>query len=524
MSGYVDGTFRPDDQITLEEACTALLKMLGYDSSTLAGSYPSAQLSKASSVGLRDDVDAVQGEALTRQDCVMLFYNLLVSDDSSGTVYGTTLGYTVTNGEVDYSTLVTADTKGPYVASADKSLSLPFSTSGATIYRNGALSSLSAVQEYDVYYYNENLRTVWVYSDKVSGTLTALSPSSAAPTSITVAGTEYELGTSTAIYKCSSQGEFSTGDVVTLLLGMNGEVVDLLSAGSAGSSTSSTVYYGTVISSQKGASSSSTSSSSSSSVQTETQVACSDGTVRTFYTDTGTYSVGRLVSVTSDSSGTTIRSMPSKSLSGAVSSDGSSFAGYDFSSDVEILDTDGEGGYARIYPSRLAGETLEVGDVAYYTLNSAGEIDHLILNESTGYTLTYVYVSSAETNSDGTSVSGSYAYYQDGQQYTLSGNVIYPARIGGAALFYQDEELQSIRQLSSVTLTQLGTLTAMADNQTYTLSENVQVLLRGTGSTGYYSTTLSEINASDYTLTGWYDDFGYSAGGRIRIIVAVPNS
>ena len=55
------------------------------DSSTLAGSYPSAQLSKASSVGLRDDVDAVQGEALTRQDCVMLFYNLLVSDNSSGT-------------------------------------------------------------------------------------------------------------------------------------------------------------------------------------------------------------------------------------------------------------------------------------------------------------------------------------------------------------------------------------------------------------------------------------------------------
>ena len=265
MSGYVDGTFRPDNQITLEEACTALLKMLGYDSSTLAGSYPSAQLSKASSVGLRDDVDAVQGEALTRQDCVMLFYNLLVSDDSSGTVYGTTLGYTVTNGEVDYSTLVTADTKGPYVASANKSLSLPFSTSGATIYRNGALSSLSAVQEYDVYYYNENLRTVWVYSDKVSGTLTALSPSSAAPTSITVAGTEYELGTSTAIYKCSSQGEFSTGDVVTLLLGMNGEVVDVISLSSSNTGAS-TVYYGTVLSSQKGSSSSSTSSSDTSSI------------------------------------------------------------------------------------------------------------------------------------------------------------------------------------------------------------------------------------------------------------------
>lgn len=529
MSGYVDGTFRPDDQITLEEACTALLKMLGYDSSTLAGSYPSAQLSKASSVGLRDDVDAVQGEALTRQDCVMLFYNLLVSDDSSGTVYGTTLGYTVTNGEVDYSTLVTADTKGPYVASADKSLSLPFSSTGATIYRNGALSSLSEVQEYDVYYYNENLRTVWVYSDKVSGTLTALSPSSAAPTSITVAGTEYELGTSTAIYKCSSQGEFSTGDVVTLLLGMNGEVVDLLSAGSVGSSTFSTVYYGTVLSSQKGASSSSTSSSSSSSVQTETQVACSDGTVRTFYTSTGTYSVGRLVTVTVNSSGTTIKSMQSKSLSGKVSSDGTSFADYDFASDVEILDTDDEGGYARIYPSRLAGYTLKSSDVVYYTLNSQGEIDCLILSNVTGDTAEYVYLSGVEDNS--TSGSGSiqnisvtYTYIQDGETQTLNSDRKYSIKTGGAALGYdEDGQVDSMKQLDSVTLDSLSGLTAVGDGRKYTISEQVQVLLRDDDSRrSYYLTDLSEINAQDYDLTGWYDDLDHSAGGHIRIIVATP--
>lgn len=532
MSGYVDGTFRPDNQITLEEACTALLKMLGYglssssssdsgsSSTTLAGSYPSAQLSKASSVGLRDDVSAAQGEALTRQDCVMLFYNLLVSENSEGTVYGTSLGYTITNGEVDYATLVTADTKGPYVASANKSLTLPFSTSGATIYRNGALSSLSAVQEYDVYYYNENLRTVWVYSDKVSGTLTALSPSSAAPTSITVAGTEYELGTSTAIYKCSSQGEFSTGDVVTLLLGMNGEVVDVVSIESAQS-----IYYGVVLSSKKGSSSSSTSSSDTSSIQTTTQVVCSDGTVRTFYTSGGPYSVGRLVSVTLDSSGTTIKSMQSKSLSGKVSSDGTSFADYDFASDVEILDTDGEGGYARIYPSRLAGETLQSDDVIYYTLNSSDEIDCLILSEATGDTYTYVYVTSAETSSSGTSVSGSYEYYQNGEQYTVNGSVIYTAKTGGAALIYEDEELKNIRQLEDITITDLDalSLTATSGNRSYDIAEDVQVLLRDTnGSRGYYLTTLSEIDSSNYTLKGWYDDLGCSAGGRIRIIVATP--
>ena len=113
MTGYVDGTFRPDQAITLEEGCAALLKVLGYDTGTLKGAYPAAQLAKAGSVGLRDDVSAQQGAKLTGQDCISLFYNLLTAETSAGTVYGTTLGYSITNGQVDYATLVTAETKGP---------------------------------------------------------------------------------------------------------------------------------------------------------------------------------------------------------------------------------------------------------------------------------------------------------------------------------------------------------------------------------------------------------------------------
>ncbi|MFQ8758550.1 MAG: hypothetical protein ACLSAF_02815 [Intestinimonas sp.] len=64
----------------------------------------------------------------------------------------------------------------------------------------------------------------------------------------------------------------------------------------------------------------------------------------------------------------------------------------------------------------------------------------------------------------------------------------------------------------------------MAGNQKYLLDENVQVLLKDAGSSsGYYATTLSEINADDYSLVGWYDDMGCPAGGRIRIIVATAN-
>ena len=516
MTGYTDGTFRPGRTITLEEACTALLRLLGYDASSLAGSFPTAQLSKAGSVGLLDDVTAKQGQTLTRQDCVTLFYNLLLADTKDGPVYGTTLGYTIKNNEVDYATVVSADTKGPYVASVSRTLELPFSAASATVYRDGNLSSQSQVQQYDVYYYNSGLRTVWVYSDRATGTLTDLSPSKTAPTSATVAGVTYSIGSSTASYKLSSQGQFSQGDVVTVLLGMDGDIVDVVSA-----QNSETTYYGVVIASTKAASSSSTSSSSTTSAQAQTQVACSDGTVRTFYHSGGAQSVGKLVSVTVTQSGTTLSAISKRSLSGTVNSAGTRFAGYSFADNVEILDTDGDGGYARIYPSRLAGYSLTDDDVLFYSLDSTGSIDCLILDEATGDTYTYAFVTQATSKTDGNSLSGSYTYLQNGQSHSVSGQQTYSVKVGGARLTFSDNgSLKGMRQLSSVNLTGLPSLTATAGSSKYALAEDVTVLLRDSGQQGYYPTTLSAVNSTDYSLVGWYDNQGASAGGRIRILVA----
>ena len=516
MTGYTDGTFRPGRTITLEEACTALLRLLGYDASSLAGSFPTAQLSKAGSVGLLDDVTAKQGQTLTRQDCVTLFYNLLLADTKDGPVYGTTLGYTIKNNEVDYATVVSADTKGPYVASVSRTLELPFSAASATVYRDGNLSSQSQVQQYDVYYYNSGLRTVWVYSDRATGTLTDLSPSKTAPTSATVAGVTYSIGSSTASYKLSSQGQFSQGDVVTVLLGMDGDIVDVVSA-----QNSETTYYGVVIASTKAASSSSTSSSSTTSAQAQTQVACSDGTVRTFYHSGGAQSVGKLVSVTVTQSGTTLSAISKRSLSGTVNSAGTRFAGYSFADNVEILDTDGDGGYARIYPSRLAGYSLTDDDVLFYSLDSTGSIDCLILDEATGDTYTYAFVTQATSKTDGNSLSGSYTYLQNGQSHSVSGQQTYSVKVGGARLTFSDNgSLKGMRQLSSVNLTGLTSLTATAGSSKYALAEDVTVLLRDSGQQGYYPTTLSAVNSTDYSLVGWYDNQGASAGGRIRILVA----
>jgi len=93
--------------------------------------------------------------------------------------------------------------------------------------------------------------------------------------------------------------------------------------------------------------------------------------------------------------------------------------------------------------------------------------------------------------------------------------------VGGARLTFSDNgALKGMRQLSSVNLTGLTSLTATAGSSKYALAEDVMVLLRDSGQQGYYPTTLSAVNSTDYSLVGWYDNQGASAGGRIRILVA----
>lgn len=509
ITGYVDGTFRPNNTVTLEEACTALLRMLGYDSSSLAGTFPTAQLSKASAVGLLDGMTATRGQKLTRSDCVSLFNNLLTAETSEGAVYATTLGYTVTNGEVDYSALVAANTKGPYV-SQNGSVNLPFGTQNITVYYDGNASELSAIESYDVYYYNENLRTVWVYNDRITGTITAVAPNQAAPTSVTVAGNTYDVTTSTASYKLSSQGQFQAGDIVTLLLGMNGDAVDVINP-----TESRGTYYGVVVSSEKDGG-----DSDSASVRNIVQVACTDGAVRTFYTS-GSTTVGRLVTVTADEDGATIRALSNKSISGTVNSAATKLGTLDFADNVEILDTDSDGGYVRIYPSRLAGVKLSGDDVRYYELDKNGDICRMILDEVTGDTASYGFITDAKNLSGDMSASGTYSYIMNGKAGTISsGTKSFNVEEGGAAFHYDtDGNVTSIKNLSSVKLTELHDLYAKADNTRYELASNVQVLLKN--GDAYYASTLSAINTKDYQLTGWYDNAGYSAGKQIRIIIAV---
>ncbi len=73
------------------------------------------------------------------EDGAMLLYNALTANNGSGQVYGTTLGFTVSNGQVDSSTVLLNSLKGPFVASEAPSV-LPFAP--ASIYRNDKVPAL----------------------------------------------------------------------------------------------------------------------------------------------------------------------------------------------------------------------------------------------------------------------------------------------------------------------------------------------------------------------------------------------
>ena len=371
MNGYTDGSFRPDNTVTLEEACAAVLKLLSYKTTDLTGSFPQAQLNKAQQIGLRDQLTCTQGQAMTYEQCTLLLYNALRANTASGSAYGSSLGFTVSNGQVDTSSVLLKSRKGPFVA--EEGTQLPFTP--VSVYRNDKTSASAELNKYDVYYYSESLQTVWIYTRRAAGRITAVSPSASAPTALTVAGSTYSLGSSAVASKISTLNGGGVGEVVTLLLGMDNEVADVITGEEADS-----VFYGVVQTANR-----SLVEDNGADVLQKISVMCTDGIIRTVNIDKSlNYPTGWLVEISVTPEGEQVTAIKSKSVSGTINDTATALGDYALADDVQILDTTSEGLAGTVRPSRIAGTKLNALTVRYYTLNEQGQIDRLILNDVTG--------------------------------------------------------------------------------------------------------------------------------------------
>ena len=555
LNGYTDGSYRPDNAVTLEEACTAVLKLMGYKMTELNGAFPNAQLNKASEIGLRTGLDRKQGEAMNYEDAAVLLYNALTANTASGGAYGTTLGFTVSNGQVDASTVLLSSLQGPFIYG--EGAQVPFTP--VAVYRNDKVSPSGELNQYDVYYYSESLRTIWVYS------------------------------------QVSSLNGGGVGQVVTLLLGMNNEVAGIVTGEEADS-----VFYGVVQSASRNL----IEEDNGADVLQKVSVMCTDGIVRSVNVDKSlNFPTGWLVEISVDgANGENVKKISTRSVSGTVNADATALGDAALADDVEIMDTTSGGAAGAIRPSRLSGVTLSGSDVRYYTTNENGQIDRLILNDVTGDLWNYGVLDDVKnlaanyssiktlvtTDSSGNTttkttvdevknllvpttseilwgvISGdilstawnrltgntagllgigfrqigaitgaplsnifnfigggaNYICYINGQQASLTTSIKYPVLAGGIAVSQEASgSVKSMMQLMPMKIDKVGAASVLSGDQRYEMADDTQVYLWYKGQ--YYATKLAYVNSDDYYLTGWYDNFGCTAGKKVRVIIAV---
>ncbi|MDY3619436.1 S-layer homology domain-containing protein [Agathobaculum sp.] len=507
LTGYLDGTYRPSNPVTLEEAATGCLKLLGYTTEDFSGSYPYGQLALYESLDLDTKITASKGMNMTRRNMMYLFYNLLSSDTKDGKAYGETLGYSLgADGNIDYLSVLSGTMEGPYVV--ESTLNAVVSPGGKTVYRNGYASSADAVRKYDVVYYTGS--TIWAYANAVTGTYQSASPSAASPSTVKVAGNDYTVGTGEAALALSSLGGLNVGDIVTLLLGRDGEVVYALPAADYAGALAGVVTAVGTATYQNAV-------GNSYSARTITLTA-TDGNSYQLPCDKTSISEGDFVSIGFGESGTDVSSLKSNTLSGKVSGD--TVGKLTMAKDIRILDVrDTLAG--RVYASRLDGATLDSSDVRWYQTNAAGEITDLILKDFTGDLYEYGLITSAKEESSGMSLSGSYTYLLAGEKKTISTNgKTLGASYGPARLTIENGQLSAVRALEQIKTPDAVTLLGVTkDDESWLFADDCAVYLYANSNYSLLSLTELRNNFDSYNITCYYDNETRD-GGRIRIVVA----
>jgi hypothetical protein len=514
MSGYLDGSFKPNNGITLIEAINGVLRLLGYTDSDFSGNIIGSKMALYASKELDSNINVTKKTSnLSYDDCVNLFYNTLNAKTKDGRVYAETLGYTLdSTGELDYLSLINNDTQGPIIADDNWASKLPFTIYQATWYKNDKKCSYTDINEYDVLYYSEDSAIVWAYDTKVTGTIQSINPDLLAPTSVTVSGVEYKLETSEASQEFATKGSVQKGDIVTLLLGKNGGIAGVLNLDE----------YNTTITGVALSTGTHLIENSDGIYASSNYVTFVDASGNKYMQDYDSkqmdFVVGDLVHVKYEDGEAKVSEYELYTFSfgtNTFGSDGTILGNAKLASNVKILDLN-DGQYVSIYPIRLANLTIMDNNVYYYDVNYNGEITNLILNDVTGDFDGYGIF----TGFNYTGSVGSYAYIIDGKAGSISSNDYSDFNMtqGPTGFKYEGTNITSSYQLKETAVTDIGNTTITSGGTKYPLAEKISVYYLTDEK--YVATTIDKISdLSKYKVTAYYDK-AITLGGRIRVLIA----
>ena len=423
-------------------------------------------------------------------------------------------------GILDYGIIETGEMQGPYTYSGLSWLQ-SLGLSDPTITRNGVVINETQLSQYDILYYSKALNQVWAYSDQVTGIYESASPNQDMPTQITVSGNTYSLEGTTALQKLAAGGNYEYGDTITLLLGKDGGVADVISP-----SQIDTTVYGYIY--DTGTKTFTNNSSNENYVDYYISVVLPTGTEYEYASARDYSSLKNEVVQISFSEGkaTVTRLNQNNETSGNFDWDSKMLGGNQLSPNLTILevstmDSNEFGLYNTVFPRRLDGVTLKENQVLYAQKNDAGEISQLILYDVTGDLYSYGVVKTATTSSSqGMGVGGNYVYYIDGVQSSASSQKEFPVYSGNPAkfVFGQGNSISSIKALNKLGTVDQVTLTSVTvGSKTYPLSDRVTVYTQDYNF-NYTVLPLSDVINGEYTLTAYYDK-PVSEGGQVRILI-----
>lgn len=329
---------------------------------------------------------------------------------------------------LSYDALVEQTLDGPVVVKGESwKSSLGFDISDAVFYCDGREVEISVIRDYDVVYYSPTFKNVWIYSDKVTGTVESVLPNTVTPSSVVVAGSEYKIESSDVSIAFGGKGKFAVGDTVTLIMGRNGvvsvEKPEITSGIVLGISTdvSKKEYKG-----------------SDGKLYTDYYITVSafDGRTHSIKTGDKNFSTGVPVIVSFSDGNLYVKQIahqyPEISNLKAAIREGK------IAPDAVIVDCYGRS-FIKTHASRLSEVTLIPEKVIYYNINKDGYVDYLVLDDVTGDMHSYGVIMLDN---------GKASFITSAQNSSLS-NVTSPS-IGVVRVKYDNDEANSIRVLASV--------------------------------------------------------------------------
>ncbi|NLY43282.1 MAG: S-layer homology domain-containing protein [Clostridiaceae bacterium] len=437
-------------------------------------------------------------------------------------------------GSYDYAVLLDPRLEGPVTVTSDVKESdnnigsIDISKKGnIQVIRNGENASLTDIKAYDVVYLLKNapdkINRLFVYDNKITGIYEEALPSKAFVNKIKVSGVELELETHKAVSKLDeSPGAYRIKDSITVLLGINGKVVDVVDLNASDLSNMAVVVNAREAISEK----------AENKGQREYYVKLfkTDGTVQEYKADNDYTNIkGELVTFKFKDGLAILHKVSYTPVSGVLDKNERTLDGIWLSKQPVILDliSNPKGSDAVVKKVELAEMSMnrlrDKEVIHAERRNKFGDIELLFLNNATYSSYQYGILTKKEYNENGRGTNSSYEFYIKGQKYNASADVIFaPVRNQPIAVEMEGNKINSMFALNAVESSAIVEAydeeRIKVKNKIYRLAEDVQVYKKE-GDGNFIPVSLNKLDTDKSQRVSIYSERDIKDGGKIRVII-----